>query len=218
MDKSGKIENIIKENAGLIYHTAKNFYGVSKQDLYQAGALGIMKAYENYKVNGNTKFSTYAQSYIYGEMYLVATNKEIKVSKDIRRLIKMIEKGKTMLAQELMHEPNITELASFLGLSEQDITNALMYASTIISMDEEKDEERDLHEVIAYKENISTDDKILLNDSINSLENLEKDIINARYFEDLTQSETAKKLGITQVMVSRYETRSLTKMRDYMYM
>ena len=58
----------------------------------------------------------------------------------------------------------------------------------------------------------------MLNDSINSLDNLEKDIIRSRYYEDLTQSETARKLGITQVMVSRYEKRSLSKMRDFMYM
>ena len=59
---------------------------------------------------------------------------------------------------------------------------------------------------------------MLLKDCLNSLNDLEKDIITARYYEDLTQSETAKKLGITQVMVSRYESRSLQKMRTYMYM
>ena len=84
-------------------------------------------------------------------------------------------------------------------------------------MDEVCDEERSLHEVIAEEENVSVDERLELKNSINSLDAIEKDIIKSRYYEDLTQSETARKLGITQVMVSRYEKRSLTKMRDYMY-
>ena len=87
-----------------------------------------------------------------------------------------------------------------------------------MSLDNESDEERSLHETIACYENVSQDEKLLLNDSLNSLNPLEKDIINARYYEDLTQSETARKLGITQVMVSRYESKSLAKMREFMYM
>ena len=84
-------------------------------------------------------------------------------------------------------------------------------------MDEVCDEERSLHEVIAEEESVSVDERLELKNSINSLDAIEKDIIKSRYYEDLTQSETARKLGITQVMVSRYEKRSLTKMRDYMY-
>lgn len=212
------VEFIIKENAGLIWNVAKKFYGANKNDLYQAGVLGIIKALQNYQNNGDTKFSTYAYKYIYGEMYNVATNKSIKQSKDLIRLVKMIELGRTRLTQELLREPTNTELAMFLEIDQSQMEMALASAPVMMSMDEDNDEARDLHEVISYEENISTDDKILLNESINSLEKLEKDIINARYFEDLTQSETAKKLGITQVMVSRYETRSLNKMRNFMYM
>ena len=72
--------------------------------------------------------------------------------------------------------------------------------------------------MVTKKEDVDTLEKISLNDSLNSLSDLEKGIIVSRYYDDLTQSETAKKLGITQVMVSRYEQRSLKKMRDYMYM
>ena len=75
-----------------------------------------------------------------------------------------------------------------------------------------------MHEVISVEENVSNIDKIALKDSINTLNDLEQNIIKSRYYEDLTQSETAKKLGITQVMVSRYEQKSLKKMREFMYM
>ena len=212
------LESIIKSNAGLIWEISKKFYGIEKADLYQAGVLGVIKAYQNYKNDGDTKFSTYAYKYIYGEMYIVANSKSIKVSKDILKIVKLLERGRNMLAQKLMRDPSISELAAFLEISEEKIEQALMCASSILSIDNDSDDERSLHEVIPYEEAITQDDKMLLAESMNTLNPLEKDIISARYYEDLTQSETARKLGITQVMVSRYESKSLAKMREFMYM
>lgn len=212
------LEMIIKENAGLIWNIAKRFYGVDKNDLYQAGVLGLINAYKNYCKDGDTKFSTYAYKYIFGEMYALSANKDIKVSKDLTRLVKMIEMGRVRLSQELMRNPSNMELAAFLEMDQDKMEVALQCMSKMVSMDEDNEESRNLHETIASNEEVSTDDRILLNDSINNLNELEQDIINARYFEDLTQSETAKKLGVTQVMVSRYEQRSLKKMKEFMYM
>lgn len=211
-------EKIIKENAGLIWKIAEKFYGIDKKDLFQAGALGMVKAYRNYKKNGTTKFSTYAYDYIFGEIYALANNKEIKVSKDLKRLYIMLEKTRYTLAQKLERVPSNKELAEYLEMDEEKIEQALLSASVVMSLDDDNDEERSLHETLAYEESIDQDDKILLENSMDTLKPLEKDIINARYFEDLTQSETARKLGITQVMVSRYETKSLEKMREFMYM
>lgn len=216
MDKV--LEKIINESVGLIWQIAKKFYGIDKADLYQAGVLGIIKAYYNYRNDESTKFSTYAYKYIYGEMYLVANSKSIKVSKDILKLVKMIEHGRNLLAQKLLHTPSNKELAAFLEIPEEKIEQALMYASSVLSIDNDTEDERSLHETIAYEETITQDDKMLLNESMNTLSPLEKDIITSRYYEDLTQSETARKLGITQVMVSRYESKSLAKMREFMYM
>lgn len=211
-------ENIIKENVGLIWKIASSFYGVDKNDLFQAGALGIVKAYRNYKQNGTTKFSTYAHDYIYGEMYNLAMNKDLKISRDIKKLYYKLEKYRYSLAQIKGYIPSNEQLAQYLNMPLEKIEEALAWAGAVISLDEEMDDERSLHEVISYQENISEDDKILLDSCLDTLKPLEKDIINARYFEDLTQSQTAKKLGITQVMVSRYETKSLNKMREFMYM
>ena len=130
----------------------------------------------------------------------------------------MIDMGRVRLSQEIMREPSNRELAEYLEMDLRNLEQIEMYRNNFVSMDEDNDERRDLHEVIACNEALSEDDRIVLNDSINSLDNLEKDIIRSRYYEDLTQSETARKLGITQVMVSRYEKRSLSKMRDFMYM
>ncbi len=211
------LEELIKSSAGLIWTIAKKFYGVDKNDLYQAGVLGIIKAYQNFHDDGTTKFSTYAYNYIFGEMYLLANNKEIKLNKDINKLLKMIDVGRVRLAQEIMREPSNKELAAYLEMEEEKLEQVLSFANSFVSIDEVKSDERSLHEVLREEEAISLDDKLELKNSIDSLDTLEKDIIKSRYYEDLTQSETARKLGITQVMVSRYEKRSLTKMKNYMY-
>ena len=212
------LEEIIKSSAGLIWKIAKNFYGVDKNDLYQAGVLGIIKAYQNYKNDGTTKFSTYAYNYIFGEMYLVSYNKEIKLNKDINKLIKMVEVGKNRLSQEILREPTLKELSNYLEIPMEKLEQVMQISKSFVRIDEEKDDERSLHEIIKADEDISIDDKIMINDGINTLDNLEQEIIKNRYFLDLTQSETAKLLGITQVMVSRYEQKSLKKLRQYMYM
>ena len=212
------IEKLINECVPLVWKISKQFYGVDKNDLYQAGILGIIKAYQNYKNDGTTKFSTYAYNYIFGEMCLVSCNKEIKLNKDINRLLKMVEVGKNRLSQEILREPTLKELSNYLEIPMEKLEQVMQITKSFVRIDEEKDDERSLHEVIKADEDISLDDKIMINDGINTLDNLEQEIIKNRYFLDLTQSETAKLLGITQVMVSRYEQKSLKKLRQYMYM
>lgn len=211
------LEELIKSSAGLIWTLAKKFYGIDKNDLYQAGVLGVIKAYQNYKDDGQSKFSTYAYNYIFGEMYSLANSKEIKLNKDVNRLLKKIEMARCKLSQEIMREPSNRELAIYLEMEEEKLEYILSLSSNFVSMDDERENERSLHDSICKEEYISMDERLELKDSINSLDTLEKDIIRSRYYEDLTQSQTARKLGITQVMVSRYEKRSLSKMKNYMY-
>ncbi len=211
------LEELIKSTTGLIWTIAKKFYGVDKNDLYQAGVLGVIKAYQNYQDDGKTKFSTYAYNYIFGEMYNLANNKEIKFNKDINKLFKIIELSKCKLSQEIMKNPSNKELAKYLNMDEEKLEQILSYKAYLLSIDEQNEEKRALHETIAQEEKVSLDEKLELKNSLEALNDIEKDIIKSRYYEDLTQSETAKKLGITQVMVSRYEKRSLTKMKNYMY-
>ena len=208
-------KEVFESNMGLIWKVASNFYGIDSQDLFQAGALGLAKAYKNYQKNGMTKFSTYAYEYIFGEMYALANNKNIKVSKEILKRYKLIEKTRYTLAQKLMRIPSNLELASYLEIDINVLEQAIACAYQVMSLDEDKEEVRNLHETISQDNIISQDDKILLNDSLSSLNEVEKDIINSRYYEDLTQSEVADKLGISQVKVSRYEKKGLTKMRKY---
>ena len=209
------LEQIITINEKLIYKIATNFFDVPKEDLYQAGVIGIIKAYKNYKQDNNTKFSTYAYNYIYGEMYELANNlRSIKLSKDVLKIYKQIEKTRYLLAQQLNRIPSIKEISSYLKIDELLINQIINSTNQIMSLDE--DEKRPLYETVSNDTRISTSQIIDIKDSINALDDCEKEIIKYRYFKDYTQSETAKILGISQVKVSRYEKKSLTKMYNYL--
>ena len=210
-------EQIINLNMGLIRNIAsKYFYGVELEDLYQAGVIGVINAYKSYRTNGNTKFSTYAFSSIFGEMYKLATQKQIKVSRDLLKLYKLIEKTRYQLAQVKGRIVSNKELANYLEKKESEINQAIEAGSIVVaSLDQGSSDDRSLYETIAYEENISIDDRIALHEGLDTLDDKEREIIKYRYFEDLTQSEVARKLKITQVKVSRYEKKGINKMREY---
>ena len=204
---------LIESHMGLIKKIANKFYNCSREDLIQVGVIGLLKAYKNYKDIKSAKFSTYAYPYIFGEMYgLVSSGKNIKVSRDMLKLYKVVEKARYELAQRLNYVPNDYEVAQFLEMDYNLVREAVACSEALISLDDEASE-LNLHEVVADKHQVNVDLKMDIDDSFRVLEDCEKEIIKARYFEDLTQSEVAKKLNMTQVMVSRYEKRSLEKMK-----
>ncbi len=208
-------EKVLKDNERLIWKVASHFYGVEASDLFQAGVVGLLKALKNYKESGQTKFSTYAYDYIFGEMYNLANNKNLKISKDILKLYRKIEETRYILAQKLAKIPSNYEIAQFLGISLKEIELAINSGNIILSLDNESENERSAYEKISSN-NDDYDTKIMLNDSLEVLNSCEKEIIKSRYFEDLTQSEVARKLKMTQVMVSRYEKKGINKMREYL--
>ena len=210
--------DIVKLNEWLIWKVAKCFYNADLEDLYQAGALGIVKAYQNYRANGTTKFSTYAYDYVYGEMYqMVYKNQSIKLSKDILKTFQRIEMTRGTLAQKLGKVPSNEEIAQFLEMDATFVSQVLLAGTQImVSMDATNQEERSYYETVAEPEKVSLDDSLALQECMNqALNPEEKKIITYRYFEDMTQSEIAKALNMTQVMVSRYEKKGLQKMQSY---
>ena len=211
-------QDIVQANAGLIYKIMnERFYGVEREDLFQAGAVGVLKAYKNYKKDGTTKFSTYAYMSIFGEMYQYAAQKQIKVSRDYLRFYRSIETYRYSLAQKRGYVPTNEELAIELGVDVRTIEETILASTiTISSLDKASSEDRSIYETVPTEENISWDDKLALYESLEILSDEERAIIESRYFEDMTQSEVARKLNMTQVMVSRYEKKSLNKMGAFM--
>lgn len=191
---------------GLIYgimHKYFSFYK-SKEDLYQAGYLGLLNALNNFNQDMNTKFTTYAYSYIYGEMYKQVNNdKTVKVDRKTNYLYLKITKARALLSQKLMHEPSVQEISSFLEIDEQLVINALESVIEILDIDDKQ---------VGYSDNII--DNIALKDELNKLSYEELNIINSHFKDDLTQQEIANNLGISQVQVSRKEKKILEKLKS----
>ena len=206
---------LIKDFEVLIKSISYKFYGIDKEDLMQAGKVGLINAYKHYNKNSNTKFSTYAYTYIYGEMYnLLLNNKTIKTNKETLKLVKLIDKTKNYLEQKEGREVSLNEISSYLEIDESILENALISTNTILSLDKETEENDNLYNIYKYEDDY--DIKLDIRNSINDLDKCEQDIIKCRYFNDLTQSETAKVLGLSQVKVSRYEQKSLKKLKKIM--
>ena len=160
-----EITNLIMNNERLIYSIANYFKNYqSKEDLYQAGCLGLITAYKKYDPSMNCKFTTYAYPYILGEMRkLVREDKGLKISREITKLNLKIEKAYVLLSQKLMKEPSIEEIARFLEIPEFYVSEAILSLNIIKSIDEpvsSEGREFTLQDVIGKSENV--DDLIML--------------------------------------------------------
>ena len=214
-----EITNLIIDNERLIYSIANYFKNYnSKDDLYQAGCLGLITAYKKYNPDMNCKFTTYAYPYILGEMRkLVREDKGLKISREITKLNLKIEKAYVLLSQKLMKEPSTEEIAHFLEIPEFYVSEAILSLNKIKSIDEpvsSEGREFTLQDVIGKSENV--DDLIMLKELLQNLNNEEKTIIENRYMKDYTQSETSKIVGMSQVQVSRKEQKVLQKLKQKM--
>lgn len=214
-----ELSRIIIENENLIHKITHFFSNYSnKEDLFQVGCIGLIKAYQNYEDKYNTKFTTYAYPYILGEIRkYIREDKGIKVSRDISKLNLKIERAYLMLAQKLMREPSINELAEYLGIEEYYISEALCANNVLQSLDEpivNNGKELTLYDTVSKAEMVDMDTLIALRRELSLLESSDYQIISEHYLQDKTQSEIAKNLGINQVQVSRREQKILTKLKS----
>ena len=213
MGKYLELKDLVVENEKLIYSIANKFYG-DIEDLFQVGVIGLMKARDNYNPTFDTKFSSYAYRYIYGEIYqYVLRNKNIRLNNDQVKLNTAINKAIDFLSQQYGRTPNDMEVASFLEIPIEKIDENRNIMN-VISLDDDTNDV-DLYNFIPASD-MNKDDLILLRDALNKLDYNEKELILKRYFYNMTQSEIAKEIGINQVKVSREEGKVLTKLRSYM--
>ncbi len=203
-DKTDKLEELILEYEKLIYAVMRYFKNYpNKEDLFQVGCIGLINAYHNYDDKAMTKFSTYAYTYILGEMKkLVREDKGVKVSRGISRLYAEVERVNTYLTQHLMRKPTIKELAEFLEIDEWQVAEALNSTSTLLDIDE-----------MQVDSGLDEYDALDLKEELNKLSYEELDLISKRYMEDMTQTEVASILGMSQVQVSRKEHKVLEKLK-----
>ena len=203
------------ENEALIYSVINKYIRYfDKEDLYQVGVLGLINAYKNYKDDKNTKFSSYAYFYILGEVKKYIRESNIfKISKELTKINILIEKAKIVLSQKLQREPNDFEIALFLEIDEKQVEEAKMANQLVNSLDEENEDENCLYNKVSVFEKEYESDILDLRIELERLDDFSKKLIDERYINDKSQSETSSILGITQVQVSRKEKEILSMLR-----
>lgn len=212
------ITSIIKQNEGLIYKIINKYRNyLELEDLYQVAVMGLIKASKKYQDTYNTKFISYAYPYILGEVIkYVNEYRSIKISKNSRILYNKIIKASQILSQKLMKNPTTHELSIFLEIDEQTISEVLLANSTIDSLDKvliEDGRNLEMYDIFGYID--QGIEYYSLNDALNQLSPEDYAIIQARYYQDLSQSETGTSLGMYQVEVSRKEKKILKKLKDH---
>ena len=207
------MDNVL-EYEKLIYKMISKYKNFDQEDLYQVAMLGLMNAKRNYKPDENTKFSTYAYYYILGEIntYIKASN-PVKISQDLLRLKGSLTHAKETMTQRLRREPTIEELSVFLEVPMDKIEEAMIATSAVESLDYTYDDENDLYNSFGQQETQMTEDFLDLKNAVQNLPKEEQALIVARYYEGLTQQETSETLGMSQVQVSRKESKILQKLK-----
>lgn len=213
-------ETLLIENTPLLKSIIKRFYnkGIEYDDLFQLASMGFIKAIKNFDFSYNVKFSTYAVPMITGEIKrFLRDDGYIKVSRSLKVLYNKIYKY-TESCRKKGIEPTLEDIANNLQVSIEDIVLAMECVKLPVSLFEKSEEgnERSLNLVDKLVTNDETDDtidKIVLKNILSKLSVREKKIIMLRYFRDMTQSEVAKVLNVSQVQISRLESKILKKMK-----
>jgi RNA polymerase sporulation-specific sigma factor len=220
-DETAK-DKLVSENAPLIKSIVKRYKnkGVEYEDLYQIGSLGFLKAIQNFDKSFNVKFSTYAVPMIAGEIkrYL-RDNGIIKVSRSVKQLSVQINKFIEEYTSLNYKSPPVCIIAEHFNISEHEVVYAMESGVTPLSLysqvgGEGEDSTQMLIEKIPDDKPLDKQmDYFLLLSIIKELSPRDRKIIILRYFRDKTQREIADILGVSQVQVSRLETKILNQIK-----
>lgn len=241
-DKTAR-EKLIEENLGLVRHIVKRFIGrgYDAEDLFQIGCIGLMKAIDKFDLSFAVRFSTYAVPMIQGEIKrFLRDDGMVKVSRTLKENAFRIRQVTQRLLQELGRDPTMQELADASGLLQEDIVMALDASVEVESIyksvyQSDGSEIYLVDQVIGQSGGVGRSamgqeglcgsgicedpekerilDHMLLSQLLEGLDERERELIRMRYFQDKTQVEVARYMGISQVQVSRMEKKILCRMR-----
>ena len=231
-DKAAR-DKLVLENIGLVYSVSRRFAGrgYELEDINQIGTIGLIKAIDKFDDSFDVRFSTYAVPMIAGEIKrFLRDDGMLKVSRSLKENGYRIKKASDKLVSQNGREATIEELAAATGLSVEDVVMALE-ANTDVESIYRTIYQNDGNEVyLVDKLSGSSGDtvkdefagaqeqllnSILLEQLLAELDELEGKLIMLRYFKEMTQTQVADKLGISQVQVSRLEKKILRKLRGY---
>lgn len=224
-DKRAK-EKIVSDNEGLVWSIARRFMGrgYDLEEIFQIGCIGLLKAIDRFDAEFQVQFSTYAVPLISGEIKrFLRDNGMIKVSRILKQNGYKISKAREELNARLCREATIEEIAHMTGLSIEEIVMATEANREIESIYQtvygSEGSEMYLVDKFIDEEKNGVESEEIMNQmmvaqALDSLEEREKKLIEMRYFQDKTQTQVAKEMGISQVQVSRMEKKLLQNMRN----
>ena len=211
-------EQAVIENNGLIWSVVRRYYGrgVDPEDLYQLGCLGFLKAIQGFDFSYGTCFSTYAVPKIAGEIRrFLRDDGAIKVGRSLRQQPQTLYSISQKLRQQLGREPLLSELSEASGWTVEEIAQGDLATDTPESL------QRETADGLTLEGTLGTEapeeqmvERIALREAIDQLPEKERMTILLRYFKGLTQDQTARILGVSQVQVSRLERRGLKRLRE----
>ena len=222
-DKEAR-EVLIEKNLGLVHAIVRRFIGrgVETEDLFQIGTIGLIKAIDNFDLSFDVKFSTYAVPLITGEIKrFLRDDGIVKVSRTIKEQGQKLKLLRQSMQVQLGREPTLQELIAESGYTMEEIvmaTEADCKVESIYSNVYQNDGNQVALVDMLGKEDTEKEEllnKMLLQQLIGNLNEKETLLIRMRYFQDKTQTEVAKCMGISQVQVSRLEKKILLSMRKY---
>lgn len=220
-DKEAR-DTVFKENAGLIYGAAKRFTGrgTEMEDLVQIGSIGLLKAVDHFNPAYDVRFSTYAVPMIIGEIRRYLRDEGmLKVSRSLKENCVKIYRVRERLEKELGKEPGLEEIAKEAELSVKEAVMALESGAEVESLHKiiYQGDGTDISLMDRLEEKKNGQDaalnRIFLDEILQKLDGTERRLIFMRYFKDMTQTEIASELGISQVQVSRMEKRILKELK-----
>lgn len=212
-------ERLINENLPLIKSIVRRYKNkiVEYEDLIQLGTLGLIKAINNFKIEYGVKFSTYAVPMIAGEIKrFIRDDGAIKVSRSTKSQALELNKYIDEYRAKNGENPTLEHLSTQFNLDQTELVFILDSTRYPVSIYQESEEDGlQLADKIATNENLDDQlDKLILKDIIAKLPERDKKIIILRYFRDKTQTQVAEELGVSQVQVSRLESKILQKIRE----
>ncbi len=218
MNACSAVQIKVEQHLGLVHSCCQRFRsrGIEYDDIFQSGCMGLMKAAKKFDASRGIKFSTYAVPVILGEIKaLFRDNGSIKVSRGLKELASKVHFERERFLNFFEREPTISELSEALDITNDEVLEALDSSKIPISLDAPAGEENDTTtEIPVMFEDEKISFRISIHKVLNTFEVRDKNLIYFRFFKGSTQSETAKKLGMTQVQVSRREKILLKFLRE----
>lgn len=213
---------IIKNNMGLVAGIARRYInrGYELEELLQVGCMGLLKAVRKFDKSFEVQFSTYAVPMIIGEIKrFIRDDGIIKVSRVHKSNALKIWYVQSRLLQKLNRDPTIAELSNECELSEEEIIEAMEATKPLESINRptgNDEDDREFGEKFGtVEEEARIMDRVIIKESMGALSPKEREVIAMRYFQEKTQIQISKRVGVSQVQVSRIEKAALLKLKKY---